>query len=191
MKNREISSKLLEKYIEDSATEQERDAVEQWLNAETFDEVESSASFQANKEQIKKEIWNNLPPGQTEKIKRFPRSPKTFRYAAAAAVIFCLTSFGLLHLLTDSNHTASSQQIVQVCDHPTFIPVENDTEILFVSETSGANKLSQKMACKEGNTYLAIKVKFRSEEKLLVVNEKDIQHLPPFLNLYIANQIKS
>lgn len=191
MKKSEISSELLEKYIENSATGQERDSVEQWLVAETFDEVESSASFQANKEQIKKEIWNNLPPGQTGKVKRFPFSPKTFRYAAAAAVIFCLTSFGLLHLLNDSDDAAFSQQIVQVCEHPTFIPVENDTEILFVSETTGANKLSQKMVCKEGNTYLAIRVKFRSEEKLLVVNEKDIQNLPPFLNLYIANQIKS
>lgn len=191
MKLEDVNAELLQKFAENTCTEDERILVEQWLNNGSFEETKVPLSFEAEKSRIKNEIWNSLlSEQQTRKKNKHLSKTYILRYSASAAVLLILITFGFLSKTVFGDKPQKSMQIVQVCDEPTFIPVENNTDILFISETAGQNKLSQKISCIEGNTYLAIKVKFESVEELLVINEKDIQSLPPYLNSYIANQIK-
>ncbi len=191
MKLEDVNEELLRKFAENTCTEDERNLVEQWLNNNSFEETKVPFSFEAEKSQIKKEIWDSLLfERQNKKKNKHLSTAYILRYSASAAVILILITFGFLSKTVIENKPEKSMQIVQVCNEPTFIPVDNNTDILFISETEGQNKLSQKISCVEGNTYLAIKVKFESVEELLVINEKDIQSLPPYLNSYIANQIK-
>lgn len=57
-------------------------------------------------------------------------------------------------------------------DKPTFITPESDSKILFVLTLDKSRKLSQQISCEAGNTYLAIKVNFRSKDELLIVNKR-------------------
>ena len=189
MKLEDVNAELLQKYAENTCTENERCLVEQWLNNDTFEEISALFYFETEKEDIKKEIWESISLEKQNKNRRLSIN-YFFRYSIAAAVILILITVTFSSKSLFKEKTQKSMQIVQVCDEPTFIPIENNAEILFVSDTAGENKLSQKIFCLEGNTYLAIKVKFESVEELLVINEKDIQSLPPYLNSYINNQIK-
>lgn len=197
MESEKINSDLLKKYTENTCTEEERALVEEWLNSGTFDDVSADLSFELNKEKWKQEIWESLSTGTDiprKKKERHFSLPNIVKYAACAA-IFVVAFFefsqreSLKNKYTDNQTFAS--QIVQVGDEPTLIVAERDSEIVFISTSSNQGDLYQKVDCEKGNTYLAIKVKYKTTHELLVIDQRYIQNLPPHLSMQIANQMKS
>lgn len=196
MKSKKIDSNLLIKYTENSCSEEERILVEEWLSADTFDNISSNASFDNNSSKWKQEIWDSLSSSLNIPKQRYYYSALTniSKYAACAA-IFIIVAIGFFQRETLKNTLFDSpnlkSRIVQVCDKPTLIIVEDDSEIVFVSTKKGSEDLCHKMNCERGNTYFAIMVKYKSVDEILVVDKRDIQNLPPHLGMQIANQIKS
>lgn len=195
MKSEKVTPELLKKYAEDACTEAERLLVEQWLNSDTFDEVPTDPLFEEKKSTLKQEIWTSLSSQINVFSKRRRQLPlvRLSKYAACAAILLIL----LIELVQRQEETPklfadskiSDSRIVEVCERPTYIVADNDLEIVFVSETDTQGVLSRKVNCEKGNTYLAIKVKYKSTHEILVINKRDIQNLPPCLEIQIANEI--
>ncbi len=197
MKSEKISSDLLKKYAENTCTQQERIIVEKWLNSSTFDDIPPNLLFENNKEKWRQEIWESLCSEVSilKKKKKLRLSLTNISKYAACAAIFVAVIIGLLQKETLKNNFFNDQKlasrIVQVCDQPTFIVAEHDSEIVFVSADANQEDLYHKVNCEKGNTYLAIMVKYKSTHEILVIDQRDIQNLPPCLEIQIANQIKS
>lgn len=195
MKSEKINSDLLKKYAENTCTAEEHAIVEEWLNSNTFDTVPANLTFKKNKDKWKQEIWESLSAETgIQRKKRHLSLPNIIKYVACVAVLV-IVFFEFLQSKPLKDDFSENQklvsQIIQVGDEPTFIVAEHDSQIVFVSTTANQDDLCQKVDCEKGNTYLAIKVKYKSTHELLVIDQRYIQNLPPHLGMQIANQMKS
>lgn len=194
MKPEKIDFDLLKKYTENTCTKEERALIEDWLKSDVFDNIPSNLEFEANKDKLKQEIWESLPSGShSQKKKKLLLVCISKCTACAAILAVVIVGFLQKEMLTNTFSTDRqlTSQIVQVCDQPTYIIPEHDSEIVFVSSTSTQKDLCQKVNCAKGNTYLAIMVKYKSTHEILVIDKRDIENLPPQLEMQIATQIKS
>lgn len=90
----DINKALLEKYELGLCTEQERLAVQEWLDNDSWDDLEITAED----ETVKTEIWSNLSQhigkGEENKVVTMPASRALWAgYAAAASVVLALGFF--------------------------------------------------------------------------------------------------
>lgn len=197
MKSEKINSDLLKKYTEDTCSEKERAIVEEWLNSKIFDDVPSDFLFDNNKEEWKKEIWQSL--SSELNIRKTKKHYLSFtnmsKYVAccAAILIIAIIGFSKKELIKNKyqDNQALSSRIIKVCDQPTFIVAEDNSEIVFVSTKANKEELYHKVNCEKGNTYIAIRIKYKSTHEILVIDQRDIQNLPPYLEMQISSQIRS
>ncbi|NMH87233.1 hypothetical protein [Flavivirga algicola] len=80
----QVDDKLLEKYYKGHCTKAEREAVEQWLASDTFDDVPLQLSNKAEKEVHKQQIWQ-----QVSQVFNVPTVlyKKIISYAAACIIL--------------------------------------------------------------------------------------------------------
>ncbi len=194
-KHSEIDKKLLERYLGDDCSEEERRSIEEWLDEPSFGTLETPSSFKFNEEALKDEIWQSVVlHAATKKVRRRILPSFVLKYAACLLGVMWISFFyreNLTHLFFPKGDNADQLAEVIHIDKPTFITPESDSKILFVLTLDESRKLSQQISCEAGNTYLAIKVNFRSKDELLIVNKKDIHNLPPSIEGYITSQLNT
>lgn len=194
-KHSEIDKKLLERYLGDDCSEEERRSIEEWLDEPSFGTLETPPSFKFNEETLKDEIWQSVVLHISTKKTRRRISPFfVLKYAACLLGIIWVSFFyreNLTLLFFPKGDNADQLSEVIHIDKPTFITPESDSKILFVLTLDKSRKLSQQISCEAGNTYLAIKVNFRSKDELLIVNKKDIHNLPPSIEGCIISQLNT
>lgn len=194
-KHSEIDKKLLERYLGDDCSEEERRSIEEWLDEPSFGTLETPSSFKFNEEALKDEIWQSVVlHAATKKVRRRILPSFVLEYAACLLGVMWISFFyreNLTHLFFPKGDNADQLAEVIHIDKPTFITPESDSKILFVLTLDESRKLSQQISCEAGNTYLAIKVNFRSKDELLIVNKKDIHNLPPSIEGYITSQLNT
>lgn len=197
MKSEKIDLDLLKKYTENTCTEKERGLIDDWLNSDVFDNVPSDPLFEANKNQLRQEIWESLPfksDIQRKRKRKYQLLIDLSKYAACAAILITII-IGFLQKGTLNDNFFDDpklvSQTIQVCDQPTYIIAEHDSEITFVSSPGSPKNLHHKVNCEKGNTYLAIMVKYKSNHEIVVIDKRDLQNLPPYLEMQIANKTRS
>jgi len=81
----EVDGKLLEKYYKGHCTTVEREAVEQWLATDTFDDISLELPKDENKEVHKQKMWQQISQVfNPHTIKVIP----LYKYAAACTIAF-------------------------------------------------------------------------------------------------------
>lgn len=210
-----VSKELIEKYHSDNCSAEERDAVEAWLFSEESEE-ELELPFYENKADHKMEMWaeiqNILPEEKAKKNTFIPL--KSWYKAIAACMILGLFGRGLYQFFSkDSvpveNHVSinntSSLEIKRIdsqgydisigpnslasinyhtgiIDFSGSILISPKKDIELMLEGS-----SQKYSFKVGQTYIAMNDK-SGREKMIIVNERSLNDLPPALQKQLISQ---
>lgn len=95
-----IDKKLLEKYFQGNCTETEKKLVEEWLEAETYEEPLKLE--RAQKDQVKTLMWQDILAKVNEDAQApvFPLYQRALRYAAVACVFLGVFMAGRLSVQT-------------------------------------------------------------------------------------------
>lgn len=204
----QVNANLIEKYHDNRCTPDERKAVEDWLLNSDVDDLEFHN--ETDKQIAKTEIWNGLDailPKET--IKSVPLKSASFymwKGAIAASLVIGLLSFSLYYFNQSErktvdfvafhnksslkvNHISAKEYNLSVGPE-TFAEVNEDNGIIDLSGSIlispkkdidlnfGAAK--NKVSLKKGQTYIILNYK-TGDQGLLVVNEKNLIHLPPVM----------
>lgn len=210
-----VSKELIEKYHSDNCTAEERDMVEAWLFSEESEE-ELELPFLENKADHKMEMWAEIQSAlPQEKAQKTTITPlKTWYKAIAACMILGLFGRGLYQFLSRDNipvahhvsvNNTSSLEIkhidskgYQIAIGPNSLATINDHTGMI--DFSGSILISpkrdielmlegsnEKYSFKMGQTYIAMNDK-SGREKMIIVNERSLNDLPPALQKQLITQ---
>lgn len=203
-----VNANLIEKYHDNQCTPQERKAVEDWLLNSDVEDLEFHN--EKDKEIAKTAIWNELEALlPIEEAKVIP--PKTASFymwkgAIAASLVIGLLSFVFYYFNYNEqstvefvafhnksalkvNHISSREYDLSVAPE-TFAEVNEENGII---DLSGSILISpkkdidlnfggktNKVSLKKGQTYIILNYK-TGDQGLMIVNEKNLIHLPPVM----------
>lgn len=205
-----INQELIERYHRDECTEAERRAVEDWLFADDSAE-ELYLPLNEDKAAHKAAIWNEIAPA-------LPAQPAIknhsfWKGAIAASLVLGLIGIGFYQFASKGRNDAP--QLVSI-DNTSAINVRHlDTKGYDISvgpntsakinyatgsvDLSGSMLISpkkdveltfkgsnQKISLKMGQTYIILNG--QTEDKVIVVSERNLMDLPPVLQKQIINQ---
>lgn len=208
-----INKELIEKYHLDNCTQEERDAVEDWLFSENSEEELQDAPG-LDKQGLQKEMWQEIET-VVPVIER-PRKSKAFYLQAdflkiAATLIFGLITFTAYRLLQNeqlsplSINNDSAMDVRHVVTSGCTISLAPNTQTRLNYQTgylalTGSmvirpkkdiqlrlGALEEEVILKGGQTYIA----FNEEEgndKIIIVNERNLADIPPVLQRALINQ---
>lgn len=214
-----INRELLEKYHLNQCSKEEADAVEAWLFSGDSEEA-LQLPAQESKDRHKAQMWNAIAqslPADVPVSKRNSFFNLSFWSGAVAAVLLtCIMAITIYQLKikarvqdipfvavnnTSSEHVryfeASGYHIAVGTN--TSTKINNETGII---DLSGSLLIrpkkdiqllfkgsKEKMVFKSGQTYILLKGE-DGNDKILVVNEKNVMDLPPVLQKQILNEFE-
>lgn len=203
-----INADLIEKYHDDRCTPEERKAVEDWLLNCEVDDLEFHS--EKDKQITKADIWNGLDAilPKEEVAKVVPKSASFYMWkgAIAASLVIGLLSFAFYYFNQNrptavdfvAFHNKSSLKVNHINAREYDLSVGPET-FAEVNENNGIIDLSgsilispkkdidlnfggakNKVSLKKGQTYIILNYN-TGNQGLLVVNEKNLIHLPPVM----------
>lgn len=193
MKKNKIDKDLLKRYLENSCNEEERILVNRWLQEETFENLPTPNFFNNERESIKESIFTNVVTNERTKSKKL-HIPTYIKCAATIVGFILLLPFLFTKESTNETLLASNikleQRVIHI-DEPTYFTAEHNSEIKFIFTSKNDGTFEKELLCEKGNTYLAVKVSYQTQEELLIINQKDFDSLPPFLGDHISTLLNS
>lgn len=193
MKKNKIDKDLLKRYLENSCNEEERILVERWLQEETFEDLPTPNFLNNERENLKESIFTNVFTKEKSAARKL-HIPTYLKYAATIIGFILLLPFLFTKENVKDTLIASNikleQQVIHI-DEPTYFTAEHSSEIKFVFTSKNDGTLEKELLCEKGNTYLAVKVSYQTQEELLIINQKDFDSLPPFLGDHISTLLNS
>jgi len=211
-----VNANLIEKYHNNQCTPQERESVEDWLLNSDVEDLEFHN--EKDKQLVKADIWNqleaNLPNLQEAKVVGLKSASfYMWKGAIAASLVIGLLSFVFYYFKQQEKstvefvafHNKSSLKVNHISAKEynlsigteTFAEVNEDNGII---ELSGSILISpkkdielnfggekNKVSLKKGQTYIILNYK-AGEQGLMVVNEKNLIHLPPVMQKKLVNE---
>lgn len=204
-----IDANLIEKYHDNQCTPDERRAVEDWLLNSEVDDLEFHN--EKDKQLTKADIWNNLETILSDKEETKVAMQKSTSFyiwkgAIAASLVIALFSFAFYYFSQKEqnsvefvafrnksslkvNHISSREYDLSIAPE-TFAEVNEDNGMI---DLSGSILISpkkdidlnfggekDKVSLKKGQTYIILNYK-TGGQGLIVVNEKNLIHLPPVM----------
>lgn len=210
-----INSELIEKYHDGKCTSAERELVEEWLFAEdSFEELDLPAA--ENKVEHKSVIWNSIEASIAEESTLKKQKGLVFilrKYSVAASFIIGLLGVAVYHFVYKNPRPSS--QLISI-DNTAMLNVRHiDSDqgdisvgpytIAKINYEAGTVDLAgsmlisptrdiqltfkgsdEKVIFKTGQTYIILNSK-AVNERLVVVNERNLMDLPPVLQKQIIN----
>lgn len=214
-----ITKELIEQYHRNECSEEEREAVEFWLFSGDSDEalqLPLSEDKLAHKADMWKEIENELSFSPTVPVLKKTGIHRYSFWTGAIAASFLLAILSITtYYITGNNQDApliavnntSSINVRQVEANAYNISVGPNTSAR-IDNTSGIVNLSgslmihpkkditlkfegsqEQITFKAGQTYIILKGE-DGNDKVIIVNEKNIMDLPPVLQKQITNEFK-
>ncbi|HKG05405.1 MAG TPA: hypothetical protein VKB19_03050 [Pedobacter sp.] len=211
-----VNKDLIEKYHRQECTEEEAEAVEQWLFSAESDEA---LQLPVNEEKIvhKQDIWKGIQgilPEEPAPVMIRKMSFGFWSGAIAASLVTGIVILGTHQLMQSKdrsfeqmvtlNNTSSvnvrhveSQEYNVSIGTNTSARIDNITGIV---DLSGSMMISpkeditlkfegspEKITFKKGQTYVILKGK-DGKDKIIIVSEKNLMDLPPVLQKQIINE---
>lgn len=204
-----VNANLIEKYHDNQCTPEERKAVEDWLLNSEVGELEFHN--EKDKQIVKADIWNGLEAvlPEEETVKTVSLKSASFymwKGAIAASLVIGLLSFALYYFNHNEQttvefvafHNKSSLKVNHISSREynlavgpgTFAEVNEDNGII---DLSGSILISpkkdidlnfggtkNKVSLKKGQSYIILNYK-TGGQGLIVLNEKNLIHLPPVM----------
>lgn len=204
-----INADLIEKYHDNQCTPEECRAVEDWLLNSEVEDLEFHN--EKDKQLAKSDIWNKLEtilPDQEEAKVVVLKSTSFYMWKGAIVASLMIGLFSFAFYYFDHNeqtrvefvafHNKSSLKVNHISSKEydlsiapeTFAEVNEDNGII---DLSGSILISpkkdidlnfggekNKVSLKKGQTYIILNYK-TGNQGLLVVNEKNLIHLPPVM----------
>lgn len=135
-----IGQKLLDKYFDDTATEQERAIVEEWYASTLLSTINSDKDLKGEDyNRIKSEIWTNIAPKQTV----IYSYKKLWLRTAAAAALFISLGIGGYYFYQQANNNQEliSQNEIKPGINGATLTLSNGKQIAL--DEAGQGKLSE------------------------------------------------
>lgn len=212
-----VNKELIEKYHRQECTPAEADAVEEWLFADTSDELlelPDGASKPALKQEMWAQISGTIPENDTMgKVKHRLFNRQFWTGAVAASVVLVAAMVGIYFFNQKSRQqpqlvsvdNASSQAIkhIQYAGYDMELGPKTSARIYSkqgIIRFTGSivlqpkedielsfGKTQQKMVFKAGQTYILFN-DANGNGKVVIVNEKNLMDIPPVLQKKISSE---